>query len=238
MTKSSLGREGPIWLTHPDNSPLLRETRAETQAGSEADTMEEGSTGLFTLLSYTTQDHLPRDGTAHSGQGPPMSVNNEENVTQTCSQANQREVILQLRSLPPRQLWFVSSWQKLTSILSLKVKKQQEQQEKQNSSTHKYSFFQEGLTHSGHTTPYYAIVCWFESINDKLRVTDNVLISHWGRNQWNTSPWCHLARSEARFWILYFALPASSIVPCLSIWVCICAYRMLSCKSGCLAVCV
>lgn len=27
--------------------------------------------GLLNLLSYTTQDHSPRDDTAHSGLGPP-----------------------------------------------------------------------------------------------------------------------------------------------------------------------
>ena len=27
------------------------------------------------LLSYRTQDHQPRDGTTHTGLGPPLSVN-------------------------------------------------------------------------------------------------------------------------------------------------------------------
>jgi len=29
------------------------------------------SPGLLSLLSYRTQDHQPRDGTAHNGLGPP-----------------------------------------------------------------------------------------------------------------------------------------------------------------------
>jgi hypothetical protein len=30
------------------------------------------SHGLLRLLSYRTQDHLPRGGTTHSGLGPPL----------------------------------------------------------------------------------------------------------------------------------------------------------------------
>jgi hypothetical protein len=34
--------------------------------------------GLLSLFSYTTQDHLPRDATAHSRLGPPTSSINQE----------------------------------------------------------------------------------------------------------------------------------------------------------------
>jgi hypothetical protein len=30
--------------------------------------------GLLSLLSYRTQDHQPRDGTTHSGLGPPPLI--------------------------------------------------------------------------------------------------------------------------------------------------------------------
>lgn len=40
------------------------------------------SHGLITGLSCTAQAHLPRDGNAHSGLGPPMSVNNQATASQ------------------------------------------------------------------------------------------------------------------------------------------------------------
>lgn len=50
--------------------------------------------GLLSYLSNTTQAHLLRDGTAHSGLGPSPSTSNEENTLQTCSQAKMIEGIL------------------------------------------------------------------------------------------------------------------------------------------------
>lgn len=37
------------------------------------------SLGLISFLPYTAQTHLPKDGTAHSGVGPPIAIDNEEN---------------------------------------------------------------------------------------------------------------------------------------------------------------
>lgn len=37
--------------------------------------------GLPSLLSYVTQDHLPKGGSTHSGLNPPTSIINEENVS-------------------------------------------------------------------------------------------------------------------------------------------------------------
>ena len=60
--------------------PLRRELRAVTQsrnlgAGSEAESMEEccllAPNGFPSLPSYSTQDHLPRDGTIHRCLRPP-----------------------------------------------------------------------------------------------------------------------------------------------------------------------
>ena len=39
--------------------------------------------GLLSLLSYTTQDHQPWDGTVPGELGPPTSIINEENVVQS-----------------------------------------------------------------------------------------------------------------------------------------------------------
>ena len=38
--------------------------------------------GLPSLLSYSTQDHYARSGTAHSELDPPTSIINQENVPQ------------------------------------------------------------------------------------------------------------------------------------------------------------
>lgn len=51
--------------------------------------------GWFSLLYYTTQDHVARDGTAHSGLGLPISV--KKVPAQSCLQAHPKETNLQLR---------------------------------------------------------------------------------------------------------------------------------------------
>ena len=50
------------------------------EAGTEAETMEECLLpGLLSLLSCTTRDHLPKEGTTHNG-GPPILIINQENA--------------------------------------------------------------------------------------------------------------------------------------------------------------
>jgi hypothetical protein len=44
--------------------------------------------GWFCLLSYNTQEYLLRGDTAHHGLDSRVSIINEENVVQTCSEAN------------------------------------------------------------------------------------------------------------------------------------------------------
>ena len=66
---------------------------------SEAKTMEECCLlpcfpGLLSLLSYTTQDHLPRGGAAHNGLSPPISITNQEVSPQSFLQATLMETIL------------------------------------------------------------------------------------------------------------------------------------------------
>jgi hypothetical protein len=51
--------------------------------GTDAEAMEGAAIwlaphGPLSLLSYTTQNHLRRDGTAHSGMGPPVSITNQD----------------------------------------------------------------------------------------------------------------------------------------------------------------
>lgn len=46
------------------------------------------------FLSNTAQSHLPRDGTAQSGLGPPMPISNPENAPQACPQVTPVDVNL------------------------------------------------------------------------------------------------------------------------------------------------
>lgn len=48
---------------------------------------------LLSLLSYTTQNHLLRSGTAPSGLGTPISIINQENAPQTFVQNNLAEAV-------------------------------------------------------------------------------------------------------------------------------------------------
>lgn len=66
-------RRGLIWFMLSGHSPLLR----EVVAGSEAGTMEE----RCLLAGFSIQC---RNGAAHGGLGPLVSINNQENCTQTC----------------------------------------------------------------------------------------------------------------------------------------------------------
>ena len=71
---------------------IPKEARAGTrgrnvEAETEAEAMEECcllaclwlASGFLSYFYYTTQDHLPRDATTHSGLGP-LSTNNQENA--------------------------------------------------------------------------------------------------------------------------------------------------------------
>lgn len=71
---------------------------------------------LLALLSYTTQDYLPRGGVAPIGLGPPpMSIINQEKglLSQIGPQANLMKAVLQLdSSFPERNV-------KLTETISI-----------------------------------------------------------------------------------------------------------------------
>lgn len=42
---------------------------------------------MFSLISYTMQDHQSRDGPTHSELGPPTTITNQEDAIQTGHQA-------------------------------------------------------------------------------------------------------------------------------------------------------
>lgn len=64
------------------------------------------SHSLLSLFSITTQDHLPRDGTSHSGMASLASICKPENTTQTCLWANLVEEFSQSRFVFP-EYWLV-----------------------------------------------------------------------------------------------------------------------------------
>jgi hypothetical protein len=85
--KRKLQGKGFIWLT----STLLFITKEnQNRSSSTAETWRQelmqrlgrgaayslASPGLLSLLSYRTQDHLPRDGPTHNGLSPPPLFTN------------------------------------------------------------------------------------------------------------------------------------------------------------------
>jgi hypothetical protein len=70
---------------------------------------------LFSLLSYRTQDHQPRNGTTHHELGPPPLITDWENT----SQLYLMEAFPQLRLLPLWWLKLVSSWHKISQYKDL-----------------------------------------------------------------------------------------------------------------------
>lgn len=78
---------------------IVEESQCRTQPGVkiiEAESPEECGSyfvpyGSFSFMFDTTQDHLPRDCTAHSELGLLSSITNQENVPQACPQANLME---------------------------------------------------------------------------------------------------------------------------------------------------
>ena len=97
MTKSKLGRKGFIRLTLPHSSSSLKGSEQEfrqdrdLEVGTDAEAMRGTAFwlapyGLLSLLSYRTQDHMPRDGTIHSVLYSPPSITKYENTVQACLQ--------------------------------------------------------------------------------------------------------------------------------------------------------
>lgn len=55
------------------------------------------SSCLLSLPSCTNQAHPPKEGTSHSALGPPTLISNQQNSSQTCSQASLMGATLQMR---------------------------------------------------------------------------------------------------------------------------------------------
>lgn len=76
--------------------------KQELKQRSMENTYRPASHGLLNLLSYTSQDHLPRGGTAPSGLCSPSSNINGENIPQASLQVSMNEEI------PPLRFFFFS----------------------------------------------------------------------------------------------------------------------------------
>lgn len=120
MTKTTLGKKGFIWLTHPDNWGKfwsLREVRIGTQVRTEAEIIEEHwgpmvCSSLFIQPRTTYKVAPPTMGWSL----PHLSLSKKIH-SQTCPQTSLIETIPQLRSPLPGD-WFVSSWWKVTNTVS------------------------------------------------------------------------------------------------------------------------
>ena len=81
-----------ITVHHQEKSG--QEPKAETEARDQGETLR---MGLLSLLFYIPEDHLTRAGTTRRRLGPPISIINHENATQTYIQGNLMEAFSQLR---------------------------------------------------------------------------------------------------------------------------------------------
>lgn len=62
----------------------------DLEVGAEAETTEELCLSLC-YLSYTSQDHLPREGPTHKKLDSSRSIINQEDAPQSCLEANLME---------------------------------------------------------------------------------------------------------------------------------------------------
>ena len=81
MTKSKLGRKGFIGLFVTKGSQDRSSNTADQEEGAEAEVIDEccllACFPCFAQPGFLkSQDHQPRDGTAHSGLGPPLLITN------------------------------------------------------------------------------------------------------------------------------------------------------------------
>ena len=90
MTKSILGRKR--FISSLKTLGLLyywRNSGQELIQRGNGGTLLAGLACSAWLLIAPRTTYLPRGGTSHSGLGPPSSVINQQNASQSCSQANQ-----------------------------------------------------------------------------------------------------------------------------------------------------
>lgn len=78
----------------PSHISILKDMEARTQDRNLKQTLPRDADHYSTVLlvlnyfAYTVQAHLPRNGTAHSEQGPLTSVVNQDSLSQTWPWAN------------------------------------------------------------------------------------------------------------------------------------------------------
>jgi hypothetical protein len=101
--QSNLGRKGFIRLMPPHHSSSSEEVRTGIQAGQEPRATKgccllAAPPGLLSLLSYRNQDHQLRDGSTHSGLGPPPhQLLSKKMVPEACLQLDLMEAFSQLK---------------------------------------------------------------------------------------------------------------------------------------------
>ena len=83
---------------------------------------------FFNLLSYRTQDHLPRDGTIHSGLGPP-----HQSLIKSVPQADPWPIWWRHFLSQGSSSQVILAWVKLTPFLQQKKKKKIEERDLLNS---------------------------------------------------------------------------------------------------------
>lgn len=66
---------------------------------------------LLGLLSYTTQNYLPRSGTGNRGIGPSTSITNQKNVPEICLKVNLEEAFFFFQFESPLPIYFSSMCQ-------------------------------------------------------------------------------------------------------------------------------
>lgn len=111
-TSNNLMGEGVYFFLVLNDILSLKEARAETQGITRVKDRSRRYGGWplarlaarhkISLLSYSAQAHLTRNGSTHTGLGPPPSISNPDNALRTCLQTNLMKAILQLRLLLPR----------------------------------------------------------------------------------------------------------------------------------------
>lgn len=98
VTKNNLGRKGFVWLTFPHHSASsLKKNWAVTEIKTIKECCCLPLHNLSSLLLFTTQDHLQKGGTTHSGL---LYIKHESRkLSANVPTDNLKETFLHLRSL-------------------------------------------------------------------------------------------------------------------------------------------
>lgn len=102
--KSSLETKGFFWRTLPGHSSTLKEVRAGTQAGAEAETMEDAAFWLrLSQLAFLYNPGLhAKDGATQRGLVPHLSIINQDDSSDMPIGQSDRDNSTSLRFPLPR----------------------------------------------------------------------------------------------------------------------------------------